>query len=123
MSYFSRFPNVYVAEGVTTDQSYRYRLVKNIFRRVEIREGLAKYTNNWERAQIPEGLKPCDVAQSLFDDPFMDWVILLVNNITDVYEQWPKNESDLQKFVVEKYGDPETVHHYETNEILSLIHI
>ena len=77
MSYFSRFPNVYVAEGVTTDQSYRYRLVKNIFRRVEIREGLAKYTNNWERAQIPEGLKPCDVAQSLFDDPFMDWIILL----------------------------------------------
>ena len=118
MSYFSRFPNVYVAEGVTTDQSYRYRLVKNIFRRVEIREGLAKYTNNWERAQIPEGLKPCDVAQSLFDDPFMDWVILLVNNITDVYEQWPKTEIELQEYVRGKYADPDSVHHYETQEAL-----
>jgi|GEM_PF-4174117 len=51
MSYFSRFPNVYVAEGVTTDQNYRYRLVKNIFRRVneiyKIAELLSK--NNTEK--------------------------------------------------------------------------
>ena len=62
MSYFSRFPDVYVAEGVTTNESYKYRLVKNIFRRVELREDLAQYTSNFERLSIPEGMKPCDVA-------------------------------------------------------------
>ena len=32
MSYFKYFPNVYVGEGVTDDEGYKYRLVKNIFR-------------------------------------------------------------------------------------------
>ena len=45
MSYFSKFPDVYVAEGVTTDQAYRYRLVKNIFRRIRVREDLDKFVN------------------------------------------------------------------------------
>ena len=54
----------------------------------------------------------------MLGDPFLDWVVLLTNNITDFYAQWPMNESDLQEMVVKKYGDPESVHHYETKEVL-----
>ena len=35
-AYFTYFPNVYVGEGITDDEAYRYRLVKNIFRRVKL---------------------------------------------------------------------------------------
>ena len=46
--YFSYFPNVYVGEGVSESEAYRYRLVKNIFRRVKVREDLDKYVTSFE---------------------------------------------------------------------------
>ena len=48
MSYFSYFPNVYVGEGISDSENYKYRLVKNIFRRVKVREDLDKYFTQFE---------------------------------------------------------------------------
>ena len=118
MAYFDFLPNVYVGEGVKNDEPFKYRLAKNISRRIKVREDLDKFITFFESYSIRDDQTPAVIANEALGDPFLDWVVLLTNNITDVYEQWPKNESDLQKFVVEKYGDPETVHHYETNEIL-----
>ena len=47
-AYFSYFPNTYVGEGVNQDEPYRYRLVKNIFRRVKVREDLDQYVTAFE---------------------------------------------------------------------------
>ena len=117
-SYFSYFPNVYVGEGITSDESFKYRLVKNIFRRVKSREDLDQYTSLFEAYSIREGETPSSLAYKLYTDAHLDWVVLLTNNITDFYNQWPKSEYDLQTFVNETYEDPDGVHHYETNEIL-----
>ena len=116
-SYFKNFPNVYVAEGVTSDEGYNYRLVKNIFRRVKARDDLDQYSSLFEAYSVQPGDTPSKLAQQLYQDPHLDWVILLCNNITDVYEQWPKQENELQDYVNTKYSDADGVHHYETNEI------
>jgi len=117
-SYFSYFPNVYVGEGISSDESFKYRLVKNIFRRVKAREDLDKYTTLFEAYSIRDGETPASLAYRLYDDVNLDWVVLLVNNITDIYTQWPKLEVDLQDYVNEVYADAEGVHHYETQEVL-----
>ena len=117
-SYFSYFPNVYVGEGVTSDENYTYRLVKNIFRRVKARDELNRYTTFFEAYSIKPDETPSSLAQRIYGDPYYDWVILVVNNITDIYNEWPKKESDLQEFVEQKYDDPDAIHHYETNEVL-----
>ena len=44
--------------------------------------------------------------------------ICLINNITDVYEEWPKDNYYLQEYVQNKYAEPDGVHHYETQEVL-----
>jgi len=93
-------------------------LVKNIFRRIVPREDLEKYVTFFERIPVDQGLKPSDVANILFDDPFLDWVILLTNNITDIYEQWPKTEDELLRYINTRYSNPDDVHHYETREAL-----
>ena len=36
--YFSQLPDVFIGEGVTDTESFKYRLVKNIFRRVKMRD-------------------------------------------------------------------------------------
>tara|TARA_B100000287_G_scaffold434679_1_gene499857 strand:- start:43 stop:786 length:744 start_codon:yes stop_codon:yes gene_type:complete len=117
MAYFSQLPNTYIGEGLTDDENFKYRLVKNIFRRCKIRDDLEKYTTLFETTSIPDGIKPSDLALAVLGSTGLDWVILLVNNITDVYEQWPKSEFDLQNYCEEKYTDSDQVHHYETREI------
>ena len=117
-SYFSYFPNVYVGEGVTDDESTKYRLVKNIFRRARAREDLNKYTTLFEAYEIEDGDTASSITYKLFDDETLDWTIYLINDIVDVYDQWPKKLDDLQSYTAEKYENPDAVHHWETNEIL-----
>ena len=117
-SYFSNFPNVYVGEGITSNEGFKYRLTKNISRRVKVRDDLDQYVTSFEAYSIQDGESPSFLANAIFGDPFLDWIILLSNNITDFYTQWPKSEENLQAFVRDAYTDPDAIHHYETNEIL-----
>jgi hypothetical protein len=117
--YFSYFPNVYVGEGVRDDEAFKYRLVKNIFRKVRARPDLNQYTTLFESYSIETGETPSMIASRLFDDSFLDWTILLINDIVDVYEEWPKNQNQLVDYVNEKYsGKSDSIHHWETNEIM-----
>ena len=43
MAFFSYLPNVYVGEGIKDDEDFKYRLVKNIFRRAKTRADLDQY--------------------------------------------------------------------------------
>lgn len=117
MAYFSNLPNTYIGEGLTDDEQFKYRLVKNIFRRCKVRDDLETYTTMFETSAIPDGSSPSDVGLAVLGNPDLDWVVLLVNNITDVYEQWPRDEYDLQMYCREKYDDEDGIHHYETMEV------
>jgi hypothetical protein len=118
MSYFSQLPDIFVAEGITSSENFKYRLVKNIFRRVLAREDLDKYTTVFETYSIRDGDTPSSLANAVCGDQYKDWVILLINNITDFYGQWPKTTGELQEFVQEKYSSVDGVHHWETQEVL-----
>ena len=118
--YFSYFPNVYVGEGVEDDEAFKYRLVKNIFRKIRARPDLDQYTTLFEQYSIRVGETPSTLATRLFDDPKLDWAILLINDITDMYEEWPKEQQQLEDYVDEIYtaDKRDDIHHWETNEIL-----
>jgi len=114
--YFQNLPDIYV--GVeTADERIDHKLVKNIFRRVAVDEAIEKYSTQFESYTIPEGSRPEMVAFRLFGDAELDWVILLTNNITDLYNQWPKNHQVLSDYVLEQYGSWEGIHHWETREV------
>lgn len=118
MGYFNRLPDIYVAEGITSLENFKYRLVKNIFRRVFSRDDLDKYTTIFENYSIRDGDTPSSLADLVCGDVYKDWVILVINNITDVYDQWPKNNEDLFSYVESKYDNGDSIHHWETNEVL-----
>ena len=116
MQYFSLLPNVFVGEGITDDEPYRYRLVKNLFRRTKLREDLDQYITLLETRIIPDGMRPEEVSLQALGSPYLDWILLMVNEVTDVYEQWPRSEERLLNYVQEKYDLPDGIHHYETVE-------
>ena len=97
-AYFSYFPETYVGEGISSDEPFKYRLVKNIFRKVNAREDLSQYTTLFEAYSVVDGETPSTLAHRIFDDAFLDWTILLANDITDFYEQWPKKNCPERQF-------------------------
>jgi len=116
-AYFSYLPNIYVGTSSTTNTKQEYSVVKNIFRRIQAREDLSKYTEFFEQVSIEDGQLPFQIANKYYGDPELDWVVLLTNNIIDVYEEWPKSRRELEYFTQQKYDDVDGVHHWETNEI------
>ncbi len=116
--YFNQLPNVFIGEGVADEESFKYRLVKNIFRRVRIRPDMLDVASSFESYVLGDNDTPEKIAQALYNNGHYDWVILLANNITDFYEEWPKNPTILEEYCKEKYSDIEAVHHYETHEIM-----
>ena len=120
MPYFRELPNLKYAsvfnERTGIDE---YTLVKNIFRRPKVREDFKNIITAFTYYQVNDNERPDQIAEKYYNNPQLDWVILLTNNITDYNNQWPLDNNSLRKYLLDKYGSEEAlydVHHYETVE-------
>ena len=116
-NYFSYLPNVYVGQQ-EYDGQLGFTLSKNLFRRAYLAEEFEKYITSFETFYLSDDLRPDNIAYTVYGDPNLDWLILLTNNITDIYTQWPKSTSDLNQYILDTYSNPDAVHHWETNKIM-----
>jgi hypothetical protein len=119
MSYFRELPDLEYQSPLTDRvSSTQYVRVKNIFRRLKIRDDLKDVFVLFNKYIIPEGARPDTVAEELYDKSDLDWVVLTVAGITNVRDQWPLSSRDLYRFAEEKYGDDlNAVRFYETTEV------
>jgi hypothetical protein len=64
---------------------------------------------------VKENENPEDVAFKYYGSAEYHWVVLMVNNITDRYYQWPMTQPDFEEFLADKYGagSEDSIHHYE----------
>ena len=94
-----------------------YLLVKNIWRRAQILVEYKSQVTLFTEENVRDGERPEDVATRLYRNPFYNWTILVINDITDVYSQWPKSVSQLQEFINDKYDNPMATKHHVTTEV------
>ena len=57
------------------------------------------------------------VAHKQYGDPELHWVVLLVNNVTERYHQWPKNTNQFLAYINDKYSNVDATHHYEISQV------
>ena len=109
MAYFDRFPLM------TYDMKNNnvYKLVPDILRRVKLRASIKSGVFLFDKFDVPMGDKPEDVAFKFYGDAELHWVILMTNDITDRYYQWPMTQPQLEAFLADKYDNPDGIHHYE----------
>lgn len=121
MSYFRELPNFeYISNFPNQSFNDDYIITKNLFKRPKLREDIANAVTAFEYYQIIDNERPDQVAQKVYNNSDLDWVILIANNITNLNDQWPLDNNSLYKYLLDKYGDDETigeVHHYETIEV------
>jgi hypothetical protein len=119
MSYFRELPNLeyqsFLSDSKSSDQ---YLLVKNLFRRVKLRDDLKNIFTIFDRYEIPDGSRPELVANELYGNEEYDWVILVCAGITRIRDQWPLSDRDIYEHALGVYGDDlNAIHHYETTEV------
>ena len=118
-NYFRKLPNLDYPTLLKTKQSNTdYVETKNLFRRVKIREDLFSNFIVFDQYKVIGDERPDNVAEKVYGDDDLDWVILMSNNIIDVKNEWPMTQSDLNTYINEKYTQKELthIHHYETIE-------
>ena len=111
--YFSKFPYI-VYDSVGNGE---FKIVTNLLRRVAIRSKVRANTMFFDTYDVKEGETPEMVAHKLYGDPELHWIVLLVNNVTERYHQWPKNTNQFLAYINDKYSDVDATHHYEISQV------
>ena len=119
MGYFRELPNLrYPSFLPEKTSSLDYIEVKNIFRRVKLRDDLQINFTVFEKYEIPMGLRPDTVAEELYGSDELDWVILTVAGILNVRNEWPLSNRDIYDYSLDKYGESlNSVKFFETTEV------
>ena len=121
MGYFRELPDILYQSPLThKNSSSDYIFIKNIFRRTKLAEYVKSSAAAFDKFTIGEGDRPDTVAEALYGDPQLDYVIILVAGITNINHQWPLQDYQIYDYALEKYGsesEMNAIHHYETFEI------
>jgi hypothetical protein len=120
-SYFQRVPDFNYVSRLPDSKIGDYVRVKNLFKKGKLREDIFQNLAFFEKYKIVGDDRPDNVAFEVYNDSSLDWLVLLSNNVLNVQSEWPLPQTDFDRFVLDKYGDYDTlyngIHHYETTEV------
>ena len=119
MGYFRELPNLlYPSFLPEKTSSLDFIEVKNVFRRVKLRDDIFNNFTLFNKYEIPEGARPDTVAEEVFGSPNLDWVIITVAGILNIRNEWPLSNRDLYVYANDKYGESlNSVMFHETKEV------
>ena len=110
--YFDNFPTIPYDSQLNGES----KDVKNLLRRVGVRAKVKSNASLFDTYDIKNGETPESIAFKLYGDAELHWVIMLLNDVTDRYHDWPMSEAQFLQFVNEKYDNVDAVHHYEISQ-------
>ena len=120
--YFRNIPNwEYVNRTKDGQSEGDYTTVKNLFKKGKLREDIFQDTTFFTKYTIDGDDRPDNVADKIYGDPTLDWVVLLSNNIINIQSEWPMSQADFNTYLTEKYDNDTTlysgINHYEANGV------
>ena len=119
--YFNNLPEFeYVNRTKEGRSEGDYSVVKNLFKRGKLREDIFQDLTFFTKYIVEGNDRPDTVASKVYDDPTLDWLVLMANNIINVQSEWPMTQGNFHAYITNKY-DEETlysgIHHYESREV------
>ena len=110
--YFDSFPVIFY----DSTGNLIFKDVTNLLRRVGLRTKVRTNSLLYDTYDVKEGETPEMIAHKLYGDTELHWIILLINEVTDRYHQWPMTTPQFLDFINDKYDNPDGIHHYETTQ-------
>ena len=91
------------ANGFLQETNADARTIVDFFRRVNVTENYTKNISVLIPYTVEDGETPEMVSYKFYGTPFYHWVLLMINNITNPYEQWPIAQDELLAKIALKY--------------------
>jgi len=93
MSYFKHFPQT----------TFQGKSIADITRKAKINKVVTDNALDYMSYTIQEGERPEDIAYNYYDDPSLTWLVLMSNNIIDMYTEWPCTTQQVESNIIAKY--------------------
>lgn len=95
----------------------QFLVTKNIWRRAEVLREYKSSLAMFDEYVVANGERPEDIALKLYKNPFYNWTLLVINDITNYHDQWPRSTQQLQEYASSKYENPQATKDYITYEV------
>ena len=122
MGYFRELPDIaYQSPLLHKNSSRDFLLIKNIFRRTKLYDFLESNVTLLNNFTIGDGDRPDTIAEELYGDATLDYIVVLVAGITNITNEWPLQDYQVYDYALEKYGsetEMNAIRYYETLEII-----
>ena len=117
--YFKHVPDIRYKNPLTSSPNNdNYVTIKNLFLRAKLRDDVYSAVTFLQSYTIQEGMRPDNVAEDLYGNSQLDWIILVTANIINVREEWPMSSNVLYQYCEDKYGLAiNDTRHHETEEV------
>lgn len=120
-SYFQDFPNLQYTFTTNKAGKAQYFTIKDFFHLLKVRDDILREQTLYTNYYIKDGKRPDQISYELYGDEQYYWVILQINDIVDYYSQWPLSSTELDEYLLRKYGsysNASAIRHWETVETL-----
>lgn len=109
MTYFSSHGSVWI-----TIEDGNQILMNDLTVFANISKSWKENSNLQMEYQIKDGDTPYLLSNRLYNTVSYWWTVLLMNDISDMTEQWPRSYDDLNRYIEQKYPNQSKydVHHY-----------
>lgn len=118
--YFSNFPKIYYdfQQDVTSES---LQILADITANVRFRKEVLENITLYDEYDMMEGETPEIVAEKIYGNAQLHWIIMLFNERYDYLSDFPMTNAELYEFCIDKYGEDhlEDVHHYEKDGIIT----
>jgi len=94
----------------------QYTLVQDILTRVIVRKEVSDRKVLFSKYTVRDTDTPESLAQEIYGSTKHTWILLMLNKYYDRYYEWPMTERNLHKYIIDKYSDPNAIHHYEISQ-------
>lgn len=98
MAYFTELPAILYQFPDDVVRQYN-----NLAFRPAIIDTIIQNSSNFAYYTVQDGDTPETIAYDYYGDAALQWVLLLTNNITNYYTQWPKTRLTFEKYLLGKY--------------------
>ena len=121
MGYFRELPDIAYQSPLSHKISARdYIVIKNIFRSAKLMDYVRSGVIAQQKLVIKDGDRPDTLADFLYGDSSLDYIVILVAGITNINHEWPLQDYQVYDYALSKYKTEEEmmkIRYYETFEI------
>jgi hypothetical protein len=112
--FFTKYPKItYDIDGTGTNT----RLIIDIIHRAKFIDIVKSNLVIFYPYHVKEGETPEIIAHKLYGSSQYYWVVLLSNNIMDLWRDWPLSYDQMQQYLIHRYGSvptsQTTIDHHE----------